>query len=469
MKTSGASVYVVDDDVSAREAMVGLAGAAGYDATGFVSAAEFLAHPRRGSPGCLVLDVDMPDLNGLELQQRLNAAKDAFPIIFVTEHGSVPMSVAAVKAGAVDFLMKPFDADALLEAIQRALPQSQPRREDRTAGVVGTSQALRAVLRQIETVAATDTTVLLQGETGTGKERLARALHELSPRRDGPFVKVNCAAIPAGLLESELMGHEKGAFTGAVARRIGRFELAQEGTIFLDEIGELPIELQPKLLRVLQEHEFERLGGEKTVRSNARVVAATNRNLKAMVADRTFREDLYYRLSVFPITVPPLRERKEDIPVLVRHFVPELAHRLGRRVDNPSEVVLARLMRHGWPGNIRELQNVLERAVVMAQEGDLDVPDGLASDEPAHVDVFDVAAFVREQLSLASPLDVYAETHRWVDRILFRLALDHTGGNRREAARLMGISRQTMRTRLRSLGIHVSYSVETDEEPAAAC
>jgi DNA-binding NtrC family response regulator len=264
-----------------------------------------------------------------------------------------------------------------------------------------------------------------------------------------------------------------------VARRVGRFELAQDGTIFLDEIGELPLELQPKLLRVLQEHEFERLGSTKTVRSNARVVAATNRDLRAMVAARTFREDLYYRLNVVPIVAPPLRERKEDIPVLARHFVAELSRRLGRRLPDPSEETLARLARHSWPGNVRELQNVLERSMVLSQGDDLELFAEPATESPLPVALdeepgppelaaggaagsFDVVAFVRECLSVASPQDVYAQTHRRVDRILVKLALDHTRGNQREAARLMGISRQTMRVRLQSLGLHVAHSIESD-------
>jgi transcriptional regulator with GAF, ATPase, and Fis domain len=243
-----------------------------------------------------------------------------------------------------------------------------------SSGILGASVGLCAVLRHIQLVAGTDTTVLIQGETGTGKECMARALHQLSARAAGPFIKVNCAAIPAALLESELMGHERGAFTGATARRLGRFELAQGGTIFLDEVGELPLDLQPKLLRLLQEREFERLGGARTLHTNARVLAATNRDLRTMVAERAFREDLYYRLSVFPIVVPPLRERSEDIPLLARHFVRASAARLGRVVEPPSPSDLDRLRAYAWPGNIRELQNVLERAVILAEGGLIQLP-----------------------------------------------------------------------------------------------
>lgn len=393
MISGEAAVYVVDDDDSAREAIMGAVKAAGYRALGFASAPAFLAHPRNEGRACLVLDVEMPELSGLDLQQRLNAANDALPIIFVTGYGDVPMSVTAVRAGAVDFLTKPLDADALIEAVQRAVSLPAPRAVTGTVessepdamveGIVGASPALRTLLQQLKTVAVTDTTVLIQGETGTGKERIARALHDLSALKSGRFVKVNCAAIPNGLLESELMGHEKGAFTGAVTQRIGRFELAHNGTIFLDEIGELPLDLQPKLLRILQEREFERLGSTRTVRSNARVVAATNRDLRAMVAARTFREDLFYRLSVFPLRVPALRERMQDIPLLAQHFVREVGARMGKQLQELSKTSLARLLDYRFPGNIRELQNVVERAVILAENGVVTIPElGAAASSP---------------------------------------------------------------------------------------
>ncbi len=242
--------------------------------------------------------------------------------------------------------------------------------------IVGESAALRRVLKEVETVAPTGSTVLIRGETGTGKELIARALHDLSPRRDRTFVKLNCAAIPTGLLESELFGHEKGAFTGAISQKVGRFELAHQGTLFLDEVGDIPSELQPKLLRVLQEQEFERLGGTKTITVDVRLVAATNRDLAAMVAEGRFRSDLYYRLNVFPLVLPPLRERPDDIPRLVRHFTQRFARRMGRRIETIPSAVLEALVRHPWPGNIRELQNVIERAVILSSGPTLQVPLG---------------------------------------------------------------------------------------------
>jgi transcriptional regulator with GAF, ATPase, and Fis domain len=308
-------------------------------------------------------------------------------------------------------------------------------RTDGFDALIGKSSALEYVRHLTRTVAATDSTVLIRGETGTGKELIARALHLSSPRRNGPFVRVNCAAIPAGLLDSELMGHEKGAFTGAIARRIGRFELAHGGTIFLDEIGELPIELQPKLLRLLQEREFERVGGMQTVRSNARVVAATNRDLAAMIDERSFREDLFYRLSVFPIGVPALRERREDIPLLVEHFVGYFAARMGRRAPGVPLAVLDRLVQHDWPGNIRELQNVIERAVILAADSIHDMPL-----EPLRGEVTAALPAGLAAVNRAHILKVLEATH-WV-----------IAGPNGAAARL-GLPRSTLTFRMKKLGI----------------
>ena len=284
--------------------------------------------------------------------------------------------VANHVAVAIDNALAFQEIAALKEQLsqEKAYLEEEARTEHRFGEIVGGSAALCRVLKQVETVAPTSSTVLICGETGTGKELIARALHDLSPRRKRTFVKLNCAAIPTGLLESELFGHEKGAFTGAISQKVGRFELAHGGTIFLDEVGDIPLELQPKLLRVLQEQEFERLGSTKTVHVDVRLVAATNRDLTAMVADGDFRNDLYYRLNVFPVSLPPLRERHDDIPPLVRHFTQHFARRMGRRIETiPSEVMEA-LLDYPWPGNIRELQNVIERAVILSSGASLQVP-----------------------------------------------------------------------------------------------
>ena len=380
-------VFVVDDDASVRDSLEDLIGSAGLDAQTFASAQEFLASPRPHVPSCLVLDVKLPGLSGLDLQQELAKTGAQIPIIFITGHGDIPMSVRAMKAGAIEFLTKPFRDDDLLNAIEQAINRSRQIEQSRNkpaeekkssedslrseisfSEIVGQSAVLRGVLQEIETVAPTDSTVIIYGETGTGKELIARAIHNLSLRRSSAFVKLNCAAIPTGLLESELFGHEKGAFTGAIAQRIGRFELASRGTVFLDEIGDIPLELQPKLLRVLQEREFERLGSTRTLHTDARLIAATNANLVERVREKRFRSDLYYRLNVFPVTIPPLRERREDIPLLARHFVEKYARRMNKRIETiPAEAMNA-MSEYHWPGNVRELENFVERSVILSDD-----------------------------------------------------------------------------------------------------
>jgi formate hydrogenlyase transcriptional activator len=339
--------------------------------------------------------------------------------------------------------------------------ESEIRSELHFEDIVGNSQALKLVLREIETVAPTDSTVLIYGETGTGKELIARAVHNLSSRKSNAFVKLNCAAIPTGLLESELFGHEKGAFTGAINQRVGRFELAHRGTIFLDEVGEIPLELQPKLLRVLQEREFERLGSTRTLRTDARLIAATNRDLKAMVEEQKFRSDLYYRLKVFPIRVPPLRERKEDVPLLVRHFVHEFSRRNNRVINTiPSETMEA-LVRYHWPGNIRELQNVIERAVILSKGTMLNV--SLAGLEP------DVTPRATHAATKGTPSqhkrlqDILDETEQTEIMRALEASNGIIAGASGAAARL-GIKRSTLQLRMQKLGIRLTRTALADTE-----
>jgi formate hydrogenlyase transcriptional activator len=318
--------------------------------------------------------------------------------------------------------------------------EEEVRTEHNFDDIIGESATLRRVLKQVETVASTDATVLIRGETGTGKDLVARALHDLSPRRARTLVKLNCAAIPTGLLESELFGHEKGAFTGAIAQKIGRFELAHQGTLFLDEVGDIPPELQPKLLRALQEQEFERLGSTRTVRVNVRLVAATNRDLAQMVGDGRFRNDLYYRLNVFPVVLPPLRERREDIPMLARHFTQRFARRMGRRIETIPAAVMDALVAYPWPGNVREMQNVIERAVILSPGPSLQVP--LSDLQPAATQA---QAPAEEPVTLADAerehiLGVLRET-RWV-----------VGGPKGAADRL-GMKRSTLQKKMKKLGV----------------
>ena len=434
-------VYVVDDDPSAREGLAGLIRSAGMMAQTFASGEEFLAAPSTKKPSCLVLDVNLPGLNGLDLQQELARSGSLVPIVFLTGYGDIPMTVRALKAGAADFLTKPFDDEDLLDAIQQCISSHIGDEIHPTIGnIVGESPRLQHVLQALQVVAPTDSTVLIQGETGTGKELVARAIHDLSSRKKRSFIQVNCASIPATLLESELFGHEKGAFTGAFAQKIGRFEVAHEGTLFLDEIGEIPLELQPKLLRALQERQLERLGGNRTITVDVRIIAATNRNLKQMVEEQKFRSDLYFRLNVFPVTVPPLRERREDIPLLTRYFVQKYAKRIGRNIDTIPESILEALTNYDWPGNIRELQNVLERSVILTKGNVLQVA-------------------VPELIGNASALPVCgkssAESHNAErERILKALeeARGLVGGPDGAAARL-GLKRTTLQSRMRKYNI----------------
>jgi DNA-binding NtrC family response regulator len=381
MNEKNALVCIVDDDRGTRESLSNLIRSAGLSVQTFSSAQEFLAAERPKAPGCLVLDVQLPGLSGLDLQQELAKAGIKIPIIFITGYGDIPTSVRAIKAGALEFLTKPVNREDLLHAVQQAIARDhtarQPNGDTGTHNfeeIVGTSAALRAVLKQVEVVAPTESTVLILGETGTGKELIARAIHTASSRSRRPFVKLNCAAIPTGLLESELFGHEKGAFTGAIAQRIGRFELADGGTVFLDEVGDIPLELQPKLLRVLQEREFERLGSTRTLHTHARLIAATNANLAERVTEKIFRSDLYYRLNVFPILIPPLRDRRDDIPLLARHFLYKYAGRMNKRIEAIPATALRAMSEYHWPGNVRELENFIERSVILSRESELHPP-----------------------------------------------------------------------------------------------
>ena len=354
------------------------------------------------------------------------------------------MSVRAMKAGALEFLTKPVNDEDLLDAIQQAIARDHRARQPHgdTAlhnfeEIVGASPALREVLKQVEVVAPTESTVLILGETGTGKELIARAIHTISSRSRRAFVKLNCAAIPSGLLESELFGHEKGAFTGAVTQRIGRFELADGGTLFLDEVGDIPLDLQSKLLRVLQEQEFERLGSTRTQRVDVRLVAATNRNLKQMVRDKQFREDLYFRLNVFPMCIPPLRERAGDIPLLVRHYVDKYARRMNKRVESIPEETMAALCCYFWPGNIRELQNLIERAVIMTPGNVLQIQTN--------------------ELQQSSPISsTRTGTLEDVERHRILQALQEAGaviGGPQGAAARLGLKRTTLLSKMQRLGI----------------
>ena len=386
MSETVSQIYVVDDDLSVREAVGRLIRSAGLNVRTFASAQEILANLGKEMPSCLVLDIQLPDLDGFELQDELARKDMPVPIIFLTGHGDIPMSVRAIKAGAVDFLTKPFNDEYLLEAIRDVIgrPNGKGPRAESFGKIIGQSGACRRIISQVEVVAPTDATVLILGETGTGKELIAREIHQRSRRNDKPLVRVNCTSIPRELSESEFFGHAKGAFTGAIKDRAGRFEIAAGGTLFLDEVGEIPLELQSKLLRVLQEKCYERVGEDRTRQTDVRIIAATNRDLKKDIGAGHFREDLYYRLNVFPLQVPPLRERKGDITLLATHFVELLVKELGCPKPRLTRAGIEALESYEWPGNIRELRNVIERAAIFARGGALefDLPVTGASVDP---------------------------------------------------------------------------------------
>jgi len=429
-----------------------------------------------GRPDLVIMDVRMPGMDGLTALARMKALDPATPVIIMTAHGSTDTAIEAVNKGAFDYILKPFDIPEMLALIAQALdagrrargrgPQAV-RAPGTPVSLVGQSRAMREVYKQLGRVAATDATVLVQGETGSGKELAARALWSYSGRKDRPFVVVNCVAIPETLLESELFGHEKGAFTGAGSRRAGKIEQAQGGTVFLDEIGDMPQAVQAKLLRLLQEKQIERLGGQGPIPVDVRVVAATNRDLEAAMAEGTFREDLYYRLQVVRIVLPPLRERKEDIPQLAGHFLELHAGAMSLPDPGVTPKGLAALAEHDWPGNVRELSNVLQKTLIFSRGlaiGADDVRAAIAgrSPEPAPEIGQAVGEYVRQAVA-AGGADLFVRLTGRFDALVLAEALRVTGGNRSQAARLLGLSRPTLLAKMERLGLTVQARVTIGE------
>jgi len=417
---------------------------------------------QQAQPALVLSDLRLPEGDGFGVLRSAKEIDSAIPVIVMTAYGSIEDAVAAMKEGALDFLAKPIDPDHLLLLVQRALEQRRLVTENLlmkeelavrrgAPQLIGEDPSLRKVFASLQRAAGTDATVLLEGESGTGKELFARSLHALSPRADLPFVAINCAAIPETLLETELFGHEKGAFTGAIARKPGKFEMAHRGTLFLDEIGDLPLSLQAKILRALEEKRFERVGGTVSVQVDVRLVAATNKGLKAAVAARRFREDLYFRLSVFPITVPPLRERPNDIPVLARYFVERFCRDLKKKPLALSPPALEQLLSYRWPGNVRELQNCIERAVILS-EGDTILTRhlNLSFAEPPEQDAPSPWSHVDLSGGLA---EVTRRATTEIETLKIQEALQEAGGNKGRAAELLQISYKTLLAKLREHGI----------------
>ncbi len=450
-----ANLLIVDDDRTQAETLARVLGLDGYDAAVAVSGKDALEAVRARQPDLVLTDLKMPGMDGMELFRRLHANLPELPVVIVTAHGTIETAIEAVKEGVVDFIQKPVYAEELVHRFEKIFRQRELASEnaelkkrllhrDRGDAMYGTSPAMENLRGQIARVARTDATVLILGESGTGKELVADAIHYGSSRRDGPIIKLNCAAIPENLLEDELFGHERGAYTGADSRRRGRFELAHGGTLFLDEIGELPLGLQVKLLRLLQERTFERLGGSESIKSDVRVICATNRDLESQVVAGQFREDLYYRINVVPLEVPPLRDRAEDVIVLARHFAREAGVRNGRPIETLAPDAVQRLRAHRWPGNVRELRNAVERAVIMGSgdtllASDLSLAGGRSVAQPVSED--QDGRLVRQLMNSEIPFEDF-------ERELLVRALKRTRGNQSRAARMLGMTRRTLQYRI---------------------
>jgi DNA-binding NtrC family response regulator len=446
-------ILVVDDEEQMRDLLVKVLERKGYQVSVCGNGVDALAFLEREPADLVVTDVRMPGLSGMEALRAIKELNPDIVVIIMTAFGSIDQAVQAVKEGAYDYINKPFKIDEMLLTIEKALDErrlrhevSSLRQELRTRyhfeNLIGKSRAMQEIFGLIEQVAGSRSTVMVYGKSGTGKELVAKAIHYNSPRSTRAFVAVNCAAIPAELLESELFGHEKGSFTGAIATKIGKFELATGGSLFLDEVGSMRLDLQAKILRALQEREVERVGGTRTIKIDVRVIAATNRDLKKAVEEGTFREDLYYRLNVVPITLPDLKDRQEDIPLLANHFVQKFAQESNPAIREISKEAMAVLMSHAWPGNVRELENVIERAVTLGHG-----PAVLSTDLPTHL------------AGGANPLEralTREATLEDLERDYIAMILQRTKGHQIRAATILGIDRRTLYRKIRRYGLRLN-------------
>lgn len=478
MSSAGKKILIVDDDQDARIALFETLSKGRFQVMAAENVGMALEMAADNEPDLVLADLKMPDGNGLDLLKRLKATYPGLPVVLVTGHASVDTAVEAMRLGAHDYILKPFQRQAVLETVEMALSRQRltPVTSVLTAArrkrggakdkpIVGNSEALRKVLIRAKSVASSKATVLILGESGTGKEVLARYLHNVSDRSDGPFVALNCAALPEGLLESELFGHEKGAFTGAVSAKKGKFELAHGGTLLLDEIAEVPLHLQAKLLRVLQEEEVDRLGGSAPVKVDVHVVATTNRDLTEMVKEGSFRQDLFYRLNVIPLRLPALVDRREDIPLLAQFFVEKYTSQYDKEIKEFSEAVRKYFLEYEWPGNVREMENLVERAVLLSQGRSYvlddfwdDAPPEPVAAAPAEVAWQAAAPVARPNNQAIQPFsdDGGVLPLKDVERQMILHALQKTDNNRTHAAKMLGISVRTLRNKLheyRNMGI----------------
>ncbi len=448
---SKARILVVDDEATARNGLAKLLQQEGYEAVVAADGVEALAAVAECAPALIISDLKMPNMDGMTLLQQLRERGAETPTVVATAFGEVSTAVAAMRAGAVDYLTKPIDFDALLLVVERTLQREELKREaenlrrqlrardkEGLEGLLGASAAMQRVYQMVRQVAPARATVLITGESGTGKGEVARAVHQLGPRAPKPFVSLQCAALAESLLESELFGHEKGAFTGADKRRIGRFEQADGGTLFLDEIGEIPQSTQIKLLRVLQERTFERVGGNESIKTDVRVVAATNKNLAEEVREKRFREDLYYRLNVVHIEMPPLRMRGNDVVLLAEHFRTRFARENHRLIDGFTDAARAKLVAHRWPGNVRELENAVERAVVFTEGGLIDA---------------EALPFEAAPATIEGGPRIPGATMAELEKHAILTTLEAVGGSTSKAAEMLDISARTIQYRLHEYGV----------------
>jgi two-component system response regulator AtoC len=449
-------ILIADDDQAIRGLLKDFLGGEGYETIEARSGKEVLQAAGAASPDLMLLDLRMPDWDGMEVMRRLKERDLSVPVVLMTAYGTSSSAIQAMQLGAFDYITKPFELEDVLLTVQRFFEHEQLASEvrklrgqlegrDLTERIIGNTAAMQAVYKMVGRVAQTDATVLVTGETGTGKELVAEVLHLFSTYRDGPLVKVNCAALPETLLESELFGHEKGSFTGAIAQHKGRFEMAHKGTIFLDEIGEMTLSTQKKLLRVLQQKEFERVGGTVPVKVDCRVVAATNKNLRHEVDQGNFREDLFYRLNVIAIFMPPLRDRKDDIPLLVEHFLNKYRYTPGSPPARISDGAMEVLLEHTWPGNVRELEHAIQRAVVMSQ-------GAVITREHLHLDPAKELGVINLDQKLQQGQDL-GQVLTGIEGYLLSRALERNRGNRHQAAKLLGLDLETFDRKLGEHGL----------------
>ncbi len=474
------TILIADDDSAIRTVLSQALGRAGYDVRTTSTAAGLWRAVLAGEGNLVITDVVLPDENGLELIPRIKRVRPELPVVVMSAQNTILTAIAAAERGAFDYLPKPFDLKELTAIVSRALATPEKKREiaqeDDRLPLIGRSAAMQEIYRVIARLIQTDLTVMIVGESGTGKELVARALHDYGKRKHRAFVAVNMAAIPRELVESELFGHERGAFTGAVGRGIGRFEQAEGGTLFLDEIGDMPMEAQTRLLRVLQQGEYTTVGGRLPIKTDLRIVAATNRDLRQLIQQGLFREDLYYRLNVVPLRLPPLRERVEDIPDLVRHFLRK-AEEESLPAKHLDAAALERLKRHRWPGNVRELENLVRRLVVLHSGETIPaaaVEAELAQAAPASAmhsgETESIGAAVERHLtryfldhgSALPPPGLYDRVLAEVERPLLAIALAATRGNQIKAAQLLGLNRNTLRKKIRDLGLEVMRGLKAE-------